>query len=97
MKYAYPTLGEKRIVRHIFSIEGPTGVERIAVILQDVTEPERAERALKESEEKFSKAFRQGPMAITITSIRDGRYIEVNETFERATACTAKRFLYEHR
>ncbi|MFY9947142.1 MAG: sigma 54-interacting transcriptional regulator [Candidatus Sulfotelmatobacter sp.] len=85
MKYAYPTLGERELFATYFPIEGPTGVERIAVILQDVTEPERAERALKESEEKFSKAFRQGPMAITITSIRDGRYIEVNETFERAT------------
>ena len=85
MKYAYPTLGERELFATYFPIEGPTGVERIAVILQDVTETKRAERALKESEEKFSKAFRQGPMAITITSIRDGRYIEVNETFERAT------------
>ncbi|MGB7598950.1 MAG: PAS domain S-box protein [Candidatus Sulfotelmatobacter sp.] len=85
MKYAYPTLGERELFATYFPIEGPTGVERIAVILQDVTESKRAERALKESEEKFSKAFRQGPMAITITSIRDGRYIEVNETFERAT------------
>jgi PAS domain S-box-containing protein len=85
MKYAYPTLGERELFATYFPIEGPTGVERIAAILQDVTEPKRAERALKESEEKFSKAFRQGPMAITITSIRDSRYIEVNETFERAT------------
>ncbi len=85
MKYVYPTLGERELFATYFPIEGPTGVERIAAILQDVTETKRAERALKESEEKFSKAFRQGPMAITITSIRDGRYIEVNETFERAT------------
>ena len=85
MKYTYPALGERELFVTYFPIEGPTGVERIAAILQDVTESKRAERALKESEEKFSKVFRQGPMAITLTSIRDGRYIDVNETFERAT------------
>jgi PAS domain S-box-containing protein len=85
MKYSYPALGERELFVTYFPIEGPTGVERIAAILQDVTESKRAERALKESEEKFSKVFRQGPMAITLTSLRDGRYIEVNETFERAT------------
>ncbi len=85
MKYSYPALGERELFATYFPIEGPTGVERIAAILQDVTESKRAERALKESEEKFSKVFRQGPMAITLTSIRDSRYIEVNETFERAT------------
>ncbi len=85
MKYAYPSLGERELFATYFPIEGPTGVERIAAILQDVTESKRAERALKESEEKFSKVFRQGPMAITLTRIKDGRYIEVNDTFERAT------------
>ena len=91
MKYAYPSLGEE-CSPHIFPIEGLTGVERIAAILQDVTESKRAERALKESEEKFSKVFRQGPMAITLTKIKDGRYIEVNDTFERATGWRRKKF-----
>ena len=49
----------------------------------DVTEGKRAEEALRKSEEKFSKAFRRSPMALTITSAKDHRYIEVNETFER--------------
>ena len=51
----------------------------------DVTEGKQAEEALKKSEEKFSKAFRQSPMGLTITSAKDHRYIEVNETFERLT------------
>jgi PAS domain S-box-containing protein len=51
----------------------------------DVTERKRAEGALKKSEEKFSKAFRQSPMIITLSSTDDHRYIEVNETFERIT------------
>ena len=49
----------------------------------DVTEGKRAEEALRKSEEKFSKAFRRSPMALTFTSAKDHRYIEVNETFER--------------
>ena len=51
----------------------------------DVNDRELAEEALKKSEEKFSKAFRDSPMALTLTSALDHRYIDVNETFERIT------------
>jgi PAS domain S-box-containing protein len=51
----------------------------------DVTEKRRAELALQASEEKFSKAFRLSPMALALTNAKTHRYIEVNETFERAT------------
>ncbi len=42
-----------------------------------------AEKALRQSEEKFSKAFRTVPAALSISSLSDGRYIEVNDTFIR--------------
>jgi len=45
----------------------------------------KAEIELGKSEEKFSKAFRHGPLAITIATLGDGRYIEVNDTFEEQT------------
>ncbi len=51
----------------------------------DVTDRKQAEEALKKSEEKFSKAFRQSPIILTLTSLKDHRYIDVNETFERVT------------
>lgn len=51
----------------------------------DVTDRKRTEERLKKSEEKFSKAFRESPMALTLTSARDHRYIDVNETFEQMT------------
>jgi PAS domain S-box-containing protein len=51
----------------------------------DITERKLAEVALQKSEEKFSKAFRESPLAFTLTSVHDHRYIEVNETFEHAT------------
>ena len=43
----------------------------------------KTEAALRKSEEKFSKSFRQSPLAVTITNIQDARFIEVNEAFER--------------
>ena len=50
-----------------------------------VEERKNAGEALKKSEEKFSKAFRQSPMSLTLTSAKDHHYIDVNETFERLT------------
>ncbi len=43
------------------------------------------EEELRTSEEKFSKAFRQSPMALILTSAKESRYIDVNESFERMT------------
>lgn len=50
---------------------------------QDVTERVRAEEALRESEEKFSKAFRVSPSMMTITTLEEGTFIEVNDSFIR--------------
>ena len=43
-------------------------------------ERHQTEEALRISQEKFSKAFRASPIAITITTLETGRYIEVNES-----------------
>jgi len=59
--------------------------KRMLGMAVDITERKQIEQALKKSEEKFSKAFRESPLAFTLTSARDHRYIEVNETFERLT------------
>ncbi|MGA9965937.1 MAG: ABC transporter substrate binding protein [Terriglobales bacterium] len=45
----------------------------------------KTEAELIRSEEKFSKSFRQSPLAITIASMKDDRYIDVNQTFELQT------------
>ncbi len=49
----------------------------------DITERKRAEEALRESEDKFTRAFRATPSALVISTLAEGRYIEVNESFER--------------
>jgi PAS domain S-box-containing protein len=50
-----------------------------------VEEHKNSEHALKKSEEKFSIAFRECPSAFALTRLKDDRYLEVNETFERFT------------
>jgi PAS domain S-box-containing protein len=42
-------------------------------------ERQQVEEALRVSQEKFSKAFRASPSAITLSTLADGQYIEVNE------------------
>lgn len=42
---------------------------------------DRAEAAMRESEEKFALAFQTSPYAITITRLEDGRFTEVNDGF----------------
>ena len=57
--------------------------EYILVTWIDITERKKAEEALKDSEEKFSKAFNASANAIGITSLQTNLFIEVNESFTR--------------
>ena len=57
--------------------------------LRDITQQQRAEAALKASEEKFAKAFHSSPDAITLTERESGRYLEVNDGFCRLTGYSA--------
>jgi PAS domain S-box-containing protein len=43
-------------------------------------ERKRVEEELRQSEERFSKAFRASPAAVSISTLREGRYVDVNET-----------------
>jgi PAS domain S-box-containing protein len=54
-----------------------------ADILGGVLARRRAAAALRASEDKFAKAFRSSPMFISISTLAEGRYIEINDVFER--------------
>ncbi len=57
------------------------GVPCLLAVNHEITGRKQAELALRESEEKFSKAFRSSPNPITILTLLDGRYVDVNDAF----------------
>jgi PAS domain S-box-containing protein len=58
-------------------------IQGTIVNCRDITDRRQVEINLRESEEKFSKAFQLSPMPMAITSL-DGKYIEVNQSFTKA-------------
>jgi len=49
--------------------------------LTDITARKHAEEALRRSERLFSKVFHENPDIVTLSTLDEGRYIDVNETF----------------
>lgn len=68
--------------RHVVE-QVDVSADRITGTIQDITTQRQAEQALRESEEKFSKAFGFSPDAITISTLNDGKIIDVNDSFLR--------------
>ncbi|MEI8005000.1 MAG: PAS domain S-box protein [Bacteroidota bacterium] len=62
-----------------------TSGEDCLVSLIDITERKRLESALRDSEEKYSKAFQTSFYAIAISSLEDGTYFDVNDAFSTYT------------
>jgi len=81
MSYDFPGVGTRDLSVSYLPIRGPNGVDRIACVLRNVTERKLAEETLRKSEERFSKAFCNNPLAITISTEAEGRYLDVNDAF----------------
>jgi two-component system, NarL family, sensor kinase len=60
---------------------------------RDITEKVHAEEALQLSEAKFASAFRNSPSAMAITSLRDRRYVDVNQSFEKQLGYTREEII----
>ncbi len=57
-------------------------------ILMDITAQKETEIRLKQSEEKFAKAFLTSPDSINLNRLTDGVYLDINEGFTRLTGYT---------
>lgn len=56
---------------------------QVGIQFTDITQRKLADQKLRESEEKFSRAFHAAPTLISITTLPEGRYLDVNEEFLR--------------
>lgn len=52
-----------------------------ATAIRDITDQEKAQKALHVSEKKFSTAFHASPDSININRLSDGLYLEINQGF----------------
>lgn len=47
----------------------------------DISDQKKLEVKLRESEDRFYKAFHGNPTALTITCVADNRYVDVNDSY----------------
>ncbi len=59
------------------------GINGIVVTTRPITERKRSEASLRESENRFATVFRSSPVALTLVSATDGKFIDVNDAFTR--------------
>jgi len=65
-------------------VRDPDGAPKYFIaIVEEIEQRKQAEQQLRESEEKFSKVFNLAPVGMTISSLSDGRFVEINEAGER--------------
>jgi PAS domain S-box-containing protein len=65
----------------------------VLTALVDITARVRAEAALRDSERRFAQAFNANPLPMSITSLRDGRHLDVNDAACRHSGYTRAEML----
>jgi len=86
--YEYRLLRKDGKTRWVMETVAPIQYQKKPAILGncvDITWRKRTEKMLRSSEERFSKAFNGSPYPMAISTIEDGRFIDVNNSFLRAT------------
>ena len=94
-----PALKSEGVHQYERTVSTPAGVQKdvlvratriemqgepvLLAMIQDITEQRLAVRLLEESERRLAKVIEASPEAITIASVEDGTFIEVNPAGER--------------
>jgi two-component system cell cycle sensor histidine kinase/response regulator CckA len=79
------TLIDVEIISHEIRFNG-----RHARLTQakDVTEQKKTEASLRQSEQRFSQIFHASPVGISITTLKEGRFIDINEEYLKLFGAT---------
>jgi PAS domain S-box-containing protein len=75
--------GEVMLIEGSCVVAEIAGEPQIIGVARDITEVQRAEEALRQSEEKFAKVFHASPDGIVIARLEDGMVLDLNESYER--------------
>jgi len=75
-------------VRWLQTVKRPVVAEdgtatQVLGVATDITDRRHAHEVLRQSEERFARAFRASPIAVSITRASDGMYLDVNDAFRR--------------
>ena len=91
----YPLIVQDRVLgvlelfsRSPFSEFVTKSLSSIADAMAVGIERRRAEAALRQSEERFERVFRASPIGITVSTLAEGRYLDVNAAFLRMVGRT---------
>jgi diguanylate cyclase (GGDEF)-like protein/PAS domain S-box-containing protein len=84
-----PHIYETRAVETIWQ-----GQNAFLLTLTDITDSKRSERALRESQEKFSKLFQANPDCVVLSYLEGGKIIDVNEGFVRLFGYQAQEVIH---
>ena len=88
------TRGGQAFQVHCFPIrDHGQALRGVVHVFEDVTKQERSELAQKESEEKFAKVFKASPLWVAISTLDQGRYLAVNDSFTTTTGYTREEVL----
>jgi len=63
--------------------DAATGKTRVMAVSRDITAHKVAGDALRASEHKFGKMFASSPIAMSLSTLKEGRYLDVNREFLR--------------
>lgn len=65
----------------------------VAAFLRDITRRKRAEEALGASEERFTRAFMNNPQPMSLTTLAESRFIDVNDSFIELSGYTREELI----
>ncbi len=86
MSYWYPRLGERQLSITYLPIEGPLGIDQVAVVLEDITLRRRAERDLREAHQQLTMELQERTRAEQRVRALSDRLLSAQEEERRNIA-----------